>query len=66
MQTKFIGLIGAGGGSTLASRAHFPALAHCPDFELTAVCTTKPEGAEAARKIQMQPSMLLVAPYNMG
>ena len=45
-----LGLIGAGGGSTWASRAHFPALPHSPDFELTAVCTTKPESAEAARK----------------
>lgn len=44
-----LGIVGAG-GATWASRAHFPALAHSPDFELTAVCTTKPESAEAARQ----------------
>ena len=35
-----LGVIGAG-GATWANRAHFPALAHNPDFELTAVCTTR-------------------------
>jgi predicted dehydrogenase len=44
-----LGLIGAGTGSTWASRAHLPALPFSPDFELTAVCTTKQESAEAAR-----------------
>mgnify|MGYP003351598965 CR=1 FL=1 len=44
-----LGVIGAG-GATWANRAHFPALAHNPDFELTAVCTTRPESAEAARQ----------------
>ena len=45
-----LGLIGAGAGSTWANRAHLPALPFSPDFELTAVCTTKPESAEAARR----------------
>jgi len=44
-----LGLIGAGADSSWAARAHFPALLVSPDFELTAVCTTKPESAEAAR-----------------
>ena len=44
-----LGIIGAG-GATWGSRAHFPALAHSADFELIAVCTTKAESAEAARK----------------
>ena len=42
-----LGLIGAG---PWAGRAHLPALALSPDFELTAVCTTRPETAEAARQ----------------
>jgi predicted dehydrogenase len=44
-----LGLVGAGTGSTWANRAHLPALPHSPDFELTAVCTTKPQSAELAR-----------------
>lgn len=44
-----LGLVGASTGATWAARAHLPALPHSPDFELTAVCTTKPESAEAAR-----------------
>lgn len=42
-----LGLIGAG---PWAGRAHLPALALSADFELTAVCTTRPETAEAARR----------------
>jgi len=45
-----IGLIGASTGSTWSARSHLTALPLSPDFELTAVCTTKPESAEAARK----------------
>jgi len=42
-----LGLIGAG---PWAGRAHLPALAASPDFELAAVCTTRAETAEAARR----------------
>lgn len=45
-----LGLLGASVSGTWSSRAHFPALKASTDFELTAVCTTKPESAEAARK----------------
>ena len=44
-----LGLIGANVHSPWGSRSHVPALLASPDFELTAVCTTKPESAEAAR-----------------
>jgi predicted dehydrogenase len=37
-------------GSAWAPRSHLAALPFSADFELTAVCTTKPESAEAARK----------------
>jgi len=45
-----LGLIGANVRSNWAARSHFPALPYCRDFELTAVCTTKPESAEEARR----------------
>ncbi len=45
-----LGLIGANVRSHWASRSHLPALLVSPDFELTAVCTTKPESAEEARR----------------
>ncbi len=45
-----LGVIGAGVGSTWAARSHLRALPHSPYFELTAVCTTKPDSAEAARQ----------------
>lgn len=45
-----LGLIGASVRSHWASRSHLPALLVSPDFELTAVCTTKPESAEEARR----------------
>jgi predicted dehydrogenase len=45
-----LGLVGAGTGSIWSARAHLPALPFCPDFELTAVCTTRRESAEAMRK----------------
>ena len=44
-----LGLVGAS-SSTWSSRSHLVALPLSPDFELTAVCTTKADSAEAARK----------------
>src|SRR5690606_10664967 len=44
-----LGVVGASIRSHWASRSHLPALLAQEDFELTAVCTTKPESAEAAR-----------------
>jgi len=45
-----LGLVGAGEGTVWSARAHLPALPFSPDFELAAVCTTKPESAEAMRR----------------
>src|SRR5688572_1169435 len=45
-----LGFIGANVKSQWASQSHFPALAASPDVEMTAVCTTRPETAEAARQ----------------
>ena len=45
-----LGLVGANVKSTWASQSHFPALLASPDVEFTAVCTTRTETAEAARK----------------
>ena len=45
-----LGLIGASVSGTWSSRSHLPAVKASNDVELTAVCTTKPESAEAARK----------------
>ncbi len=45
-----LGIIGANVRSTWASQSHFPALLASPDVEMTAVCTTRPESAEEARK----------------
>ncbi|MGH8665005.1 MAG: Gfo/Idh/MocA family protein [Burkholderiales bacterium] len=45
-----LGFIGANPRSHWASQSHFPALAASPDVEMTAVCTTRPETAEEARK----------------
>src|ERR687896_1756088 len=45
-----LGFVGANVRSTWASQSHFPALQASPDVELTAVCTTRPESAEEARK----------------
>lgn len=44
-----LGLAGAS-SSTWSGRSHLVALPLSPDFELTAVCTTRPESAEAARQ----------------
>ena len=43
-----LGLIGASVKGTWSSRSHLPALRASADVELTAVCTTKAETAEAA------------------
>ena len=45
-----LGFVGANVKSTWASQSHYPALLASPDVELTAVCTTRPETAEAAQK----------------
>ena len=44
-----LGLIGASVAGTWSSRSHLPAVKASEEVELTAVCTTKPESAEAAR-----------------
>jgi predicted dehydrogenase len=46
-----LGLIGASVKGTWSARSHLPAVRASSDFELTAVCTTKPETAEAARQV---------------
>jgi predicted dehydrogenase len=45
-----LGLIGAGVKGTWSSRSHLPAAQASADVELTAVCTTKADSAEAARQ----------------
>ena len=45
-----LGFIGVNLRSAWASQSHFPALLASPDVELTAVCTTRRETAEAARE----------------
>jgi predicted dehydrogenase len=45
-----LGLIGASVRGTWSSRSHLPALQASGDVELTAVCTTKADTAEAARR----------------
>jgi predicted dehydrogenase len=45
-----LGLIGASVQGTWSARSHLPALRASEDIELTAVCTTKAETAEAARR----------------
>ena len=45
-----LGLIGASVSGTWSSRSHLPALQASSDFELTAVCTTKTQSAEASRQ----------------
>src|SRR5439155_25518150 len=50
-QRRFaLGFVGANVRSNWASQSHFPALLASPDVDMTAVCTTKPESAEEARK----------------
>src|SRR5262250_1921974 len=45
-----LGLIGANVRVTWSSQSHFPALQASPDVEISAVCTTRQETAEEARK----------------
>jgi predicted dehydrogenase len=45
-----LGLVGASVKGTWSSRSHLPALQVNADIELTAVCTTKADSAEAARE----------------
>src|SRR5262245_14420126 len=45
-----LGFVGANVRSTWASQSHYPALMASQDVELTAVCTTRTETAEEARK----------------
>jgi len=45
-----LGLIGASVTGTWSARSHLPALQASTDVELTAVCTTRPDSAEAARR----------------
>src|ERR1700758_5601816 len=45
-----LGLIGASVKGTWSARAHLPAVQASSDVELTAVCTTKTDSAEAARR----------------
>jgi predicted dehydrogenase len=45
-----LGLIGASVKGTWSSRSHLPAVRASADVELTAVCTTKADSAEAARQ----------------
>src|SRR5438067_12961096 len=45
-----LGLIGASVRGTWSSRSHLPALQASADLELTAVCTTRADSAEAARQ----------------
>src|SRR3954466_9812999 len=45
-----LGLIGASVRGTWSSRSHLPALRAASDIELTAVCTTRADSAEAGRQ----------------
>src|SRR5437763_6711194 len=45
-----LGLIGASVMGTWSSRSHLPALRASADVELTAVCTTRADSAEVARR----------------
>jgi predicted dehydrogenase len=45
-----LGFVGANVRSGWASQSHYPALLASPDIELTAVCTTRAESAEEARR----------------
>src|SRR5437667_11409276 len=45
-----LGLIGASVRGTWSARSHLPAVQASSDVELTAVCTTRADSAEAARR----------------
>ena len=44
-----VGIIGANANYGWSKRAHLPALLGMPDFELTSVCTSRPETAEESK-----------------
>ena len=46
-----VGIIGANANYGWSKRAHLPALLGMPDFELTAVCTSRPETAEESKVV---------------
>jgi predicted dehydrogenase len=46
-----VGIVGASASRGFASIAHIPALQALPDFEITAVSTTRQESAEAAARL---------------
>src|SRR6266853_1951189 len=45
-----LGFVGANVRSVWAAQSHYPALLASPDVEWTAVCTSRPESAEEARR----------------
>src|SRR5215467_14844 len=45
-----VGIVGANPSRGFASIAHIPALQSLPDFEISAVCTTRQDSAEAAAR----------------
>src|ERR1700719_2705230 len=45
-----VGIVGASPNRGFASIAHIPALQELPDFEISAVCTTRQDSAEAAAR----------------
>src|SRR5215475_12358993 len=45
-----VGIVGANPRRGFASIAHIPALQALPDFEISAVCTTRQESADAAAR----------------
>ena len=45
-----VGIIGANANYGWSKRAHLPALLGMPDFELTAVCTSRPETAQESKE----------------
>jgi len=45
-----VGIVGANPQRGFASVAHIPALQALPDFEITAVCTSRQDTAEAAAR----------------
>src|SRR6266849_5530659 len=53
-----LGLIGASVTGTWSSRSHLPAVRASSDVELTAVCTTRADSAEAARQAYGNPAVM--------
>src|ERR671931_2626074 len=45
-----VGIVGASASRGFASIAHIPALQALPEFEITAVCTTRQDSADAAAR----------------